>query len=108
MSFTPVILASMWWRGMYPHQKNDRGQPAVALVADHEEWHCDTCGREGRILRQHAGGGVACARCESRFVVPARELGADDCDCGGFPHGKHCAAVEAGRVEHTPTTPNGD
>lgn len=30
------------------------------------------------------------------------------CDCGGFPHGKHCAAVMAGRVEHTPTTPNGD
>lgn len=30
------------------------------------------------------------------------------CDCGGFPHGKHCAAVMAGHVEHTPTTPNGE
>lgn len=31
-----------------------------------------------------------------------------ECDCGGFPHGKHCAAVVAGLVEHTPTTPNGE
>ena len=30
------------------------------------------------------------------------------CDCGGYPHGKHCAAVVAGLAEHTPTTPNGD
>lgn len=22
------------------------------------------------------------------------------CDCGGFPHGRHCAAVEAGTEEY--------
>lgn len=63
---------------MYPHQKNDAGRPALALVADRIEWHCDTCGREGRILLEHGGGCVACARCTSRFVVPVRELGPNE------------------------------
>jgi hypothetical protein len=60
---------------VYPHQKADP-LPAISLVSTLRDWHCDTCGREGRLLRQYSGGLVACAdaACESRFVVPVSEL----------------------------------
>lgn len=70
--FHPITVASLYSPGMYPHQRNPL--PAVSLIADSIEWHCDECGREGRILRVVHAGVVTCARCESRFVVPVREL----------------------------------
>jgi hypothetical protein len=69
----PIVLALPWYRGMYPHQKNDNLYPYLRLEFADEDWYCCNCHHEGRILRVYQTGLISCPKCESHFMVTSKE-----------------------------------